>query len=80
VEQVRAQLRGGRVGPALETVHGMCAFLGPLEDNEVAREAVSHLVCMAWRGEEITLRALDRVARAIEEGRARRRRRARGRT
>ena len=80
VDLVRAQLRGGRVGPAIDTVRGLCTFLGPLENNEVAREAISELVCMAWRGEEMTLRALDRVARAIEEGRARRRRRARGRT
>jgi hypothetical protein len=67
------------VGPAIDTVRGLCTFLGPLENNEVAREAISELVCMALNGEEITLRVLDQVALEIENARARPGRRARGR-
>jgi tetratricopeptide (TPR) repeat protein len=79
VELVRAQLRSGRVEQVRQTVRAMCTFVGLLEDNQVASEAISELVCMALNGEEITLRVLDQVALEIENARARPGRRARGR-
>ncbi len=79
VDLVRSRLRGGRVGPALETIKEMSTFLEPLKHNKVASQAILRLVRMALAGEEITLQMLDRVAREIEKGRAQRGRRARGR-
>jgi tetratricopeptide (TPR) repeat protein len=67
VELVRAQLRGGRVDRARETVEAMRAFLEPLKGNKVARRAIDELVRLARSGEEITLLVLDRVA--LELGR-----------
>ncbi len=74
---VRLQLRDGRPADAHETARSAVHLAGALKKNRIAAAAIEELTCCGFAGRDLTIASVDDLARRIQKGWERQRRRSR---